>query len=206
MTDIKLNFVNASNDGSNSEVVIFQQNVVSDFGELAVAWKVIKNCAQGMNHPFTFPMQDTISASDSWGNYTPQLNADNGQLFSVVESTSGDILKYTGEASSSKEIQIANALQSGTINADIYKSGRLLATKTGVAPGQKAAFEFKPTIWIGVVSQMEEGQVMNAAIISQINTELSLLGIQSADIVMTGGGPGKDSTAFYFNLENIVHD
>ena len=71
-------------------------------------------------------------------------------------------------------------------------------------PWQKAVFEFKPTIWIGVASQVVQGQVMNSAIISNINTELSLLGIASADIVMTGGGPGANSTPFAFNLENIV--
>jgi hypothetical protein len=65
-------------------------------------------------------------------------------------------------------------------------------------------FEFKPTIWIGVASQIVQGQVMDSAIISNINTEISLLGIASADIVMTGGGPGANSTPFAFNLENIV--
>ena len=44
---------------------------------------------------------------------------------------------------------------------------------------------------------------MNSAIISNINTELSLLGIASADIVMTGGGPGPNSTPFQFTLENV---
>jgi hypothetical protein len=62
----------------------------------------------------------------------------------------------------------------------------------------------KPTIWIGVVSQVEEGDVMNSAIISDINTELSLLGIASADIVMSGGGAGPSATPFMFTLENIV--
>lgn len=44
---------------------------------------------------------------------------------------------------------------------------------------------------------------MNSAIISQINSEINLFGISSADIVMTGGGPGKDSKPFSFTLENI---
>jgi hypothetical protein len=101
-------------------------------------------------------------------------------------------------------VQLRNDLQKGAINATIYKDGRNLATKTSVAPGQKAVFEFKPTIWIGAVSQVVEGQVMNSAIMSDVNTELSLLGIASADIVMTGGGPGTNSTAFTFNLENVV--
>ena len=45
---------------------------------------------------------------------------------------------------------------------------------------------------------------MNSAIISNINTELSLPGIASADIVMTGGGSGANSAPFTFNLENTV--
>jgi hypothetical protein len=45
---------------------------------------------------------------------------------------------------------------------------------------------------------------MNSAILSMVNAELSLLGIASADIVMTGGGPGPTSTPFQFNLANIV--
>ena len=54
------------------------------------------------------------------------------------------------------------------------------------------------------MSQVEQGQIINAAIISEVNTEISLLGIQSADIVMTGGGPGADSQPFSFHLENVV--
>jgi hypothetical protein len=45
---------------------------------------------------------------------------------------------------------------------------------------------------------------MNSAIISSVNTELSLLGIASADIVMRGGGPGAGSTAFQFDFDNVV--
>ena len=205
MTGVKLNFINQSNDTNNSEIVIFQKNVATDYDELAIAWKVIENCGKGMNHPFMFPLQTYVSASDSWGNYTPQLAAQNGQLFSVIQSASGDVLEYTGPATSSREIQVLNALQIGAINVNIYKNGQLLAIKNNVAPGQKAVFEFTPTLWIGAVSQIEQGDVMNSAIISQLNTELSLFGIASADIVMTGGGPGKASTGFIFTLQNIVY-
>ena len=37
--DIQLNFINNSNDVNNSEIVIFQKNVATDFDELAVAWQ-----------------------------------------------------------------------------------------------------------------------------------------------------------------------
>jgi hypothetical protein len=114
---------------------------------------------------------------------------------------SGDTLRLAGLASSTNEVEVLNAREKGAINANVYKAGRLLATKTSVAPGQKAVFEFKPTIWIGVASQVEEGEMINSAILSNINTEISLFGIRSADIIMTGGGPGASSTPFKFTLQ-----
>lgn len=204
MDRIKLNFINRSDDTNNNNVVIFQQNVAEDFSELAVAWTVIQNCGRLDNHPFMYPINFQVSAADSYGNYTPQITAYEGQAFDMVKSTSGDILQSSSTpAMTYAEVEIRNRLRLGAINANCYKDGRLLATKTNLAPGQKAVFEFQPKLYIGVVSQIEEGQVMNSAIISQINTEINLLGITSADIVMTGGGSGESSTAYNFTLENI---
>ena len=205
METIKLNFINKSNDVNDSDVVIFQKNVSTDFEELAVAWTVISNCSPGWNHPFNYPLQSTIAASDSWGNYSPQLTATPGQQFSVTKGPSGDELKLSGNASSPGEIEMLNALSQGAVTANIFKDGRLLATKTNVVPGQKAVFEFKPTVFVGVVSQVVEGQVMNSAILSSINTEISLLGISSADIVMTGGGAGPEAEPFAFSLGNVIY-
>lgn len=202
--DIQLNFINNSNDTNNSEIAIFQKNGATNFDELAVAWLVIKYCGRGDNHPFEFPLGMQVGASDSYGNFTPQLYAQNGQLFAMKQTTSGDQLQAMGAGTSAKEVQVLNLLPKSAINASIYKAGKLLATKTSIAPQQKAVFEFKPTLWIGVASQVVQGEIMNSAIISSINTELSLLGIASANIVMTGGGPGKSATPFSFHLKNSV--
>jgi hypothetical protein len=203
---ITLNLINESNDQNNSEVVVFQKNVATDFDEIAVAWKVIQKCGKGWEHQFFFPMDMYLSAQDANGNQvvTPQ-KADNGDLFHVYSGGSGDQLGYFGPGPSRKEVQLRNDLNLGSINANIYKNGKLLATKTGVSPGQKAVFEFKPTIWIGVVSQIEEGQVMNSAILSDVNTEIGLLGIHSADIIMSGGGVGPGATKFNFTLDNVTY-
>lgn len=204
MSKIKLNFINRSNDTNNSSVVIFQQNVAEDFSELAVAWTVIENCGRLDNHPFTYSLNYQVAAGDSYGNYTPQLTAYDGQAYEMIKSTSGDILQLSpSPATSSTEVEVRNNLGIGAISANCYRDGKLFATKKNLAPGQKAVFEFQPRIYIGVVSQVEEGDVMNSAIISQINTEINLFGISSADIVMTGGGPGESATAFNFTLENI---
>lgn len=202
--DIKLNFINLSNDSNNSQVVLFQKNVSTDFDELAIAWKVITNCGRGDNHPFVFPMQTAVSASDADGNFMPRKVAENGQMFSVTRVSSGNVLALSGRSPSSREIQLRNDLRTGAITASVFKDNRLLAHKTGIVPGQKAVFEFKPTLWIGTASQIEQGMVMNSAVLSDINTELSLLGIASADIVMTGGGSGTSATPYVFRLANVV--
>lgn len=202
--DIKLNFVNHSNDSNNSDVVIFQKNVKEGYNELAVAWKVIHNCGQGDHHPFVYPQTMQVAAGDSWGNYTPKLDAEPGQAFAVQYTGSGDTLNMVGPGNYPTEVQVLNQLPVGAINAAIYKKGLLLALKTGIAPQQMAAFLFKPTIWIGAVSQLDQGEVMDSAIVQTINTEISLLGISSADIVMTGGGPGSNSQPFAFTLQNVI--
>jgi hypothetical protein len=201
--DIQLNFINQSNDTDNSDVVIFQKNVALS-QETAIAWTVIQNCGRGDNHPFAYPMAQGIAYCDSYGNFTPQLPAQPGQQFSAVLTSSGDSIQMSGAANSRSEIELRNALAQGAITALLYKSGRTIAEVTGIAPGQDAAFELKPTIWIGVTSQIEQGQVLDSAILADINTEISLLGIRSADIVMTGGGGGPDATPFLFTLQNVV--
>ena len=202
--DIQLNLINRSHDVNNSQYVIFQKNVAENFGELAIAWKAVTNLGIGDNHPFTYPMQFQVSAGDSWGNFTPKFNAVDGQVYEMVTTTSGDQLQATSNiASSPTEVEVLNSLQKGGISANVYRNGLLLAAKTNVSPGQKAVFEFKPRIFIGAVSQIEQGQVMNSAILQNVNTEIDLLGIASADIVISGGGGGQNATDFVFTLTNV---
>jgi len=205
MNSIKLNFINHSNESSNANIVLFQKNIANNVEELAIAWKVIKNCNPGWHHPFEFPLDIYINLCDAWGNElnTP-CKAEHGQLFHAINDVSGTQIKYIGTASSANEVHLVNNLESGSIDANIYKDGKLLASNRNVNPGQKAVFQFKPTLWLGVAPQVEEGQVMNSAILSNINTEISLQGIQSADIIMTGGGPGRRSSPFTFDLENVI--
>lgn len=200
---IALRLINSSAELNNSSVLVFQKNVTTNFDEIAVAWQVIENLGAGWIHPFQYDLNLAVSASDSWGNFVPQMDSADGKLWTVSRDGSGDQLKPTGAANSASEVQVLNGLDKGAIDACIYRSGTLLSKKTGVAPGQKAVFLFKPTIWIGVVSQVQQGDVLDSAIISNVNTQLNLTNIASADIVMLGGGPGKTSQPFSFVLQNV---
>jgi hypothetical protein len=52
---------------------------------------------------------------------------------------------------------------------------------------------------------VEEGETINSAILSSLNQQLNLYGIASADIVMSGGGPGRGSAPFTFSLRNVTY-
>lgn len=200
--NINLNFYNKSNDANGSRIVIFSKSVNPDWNELAIAWKVIQNCGNGEYHPFTYPLDMQVAINDSFGNYTqPQLAA-NGDTFSVTMDSSGTRLSKTQIEASPNEIDVRNDMEMGAVSAWIFKGGRKLAFKSGISPGQKAVFEFQPSIWIGVASEVEEGDVMDSAILSTLNNEISLLGVASADICMYGGGTSATAKPFTFKLEN----
>ncbi len=205
MSDVQLRLINESNDQNNVEFVIFSKNTATASAEEeAVIWRVIQNLGRGDYHPFVYPSAVTVNAVDSWGNHTPSMNAEPGQLFAMVKDNSGDVLAMLDQGAAAKQYQIENQLPAGEITANTYKDGKLFATKTGLLPSQTAVFEFEPVIYIGVVSQAIEGKVINSAIMSDIDTEISLQGVASADIVVTGGGRGPAAKPFEFTLKNIV--
>lgn len=201
----EITFINQSNDSGNHSIVIFQKNIATNFEEIAVAWRLLESVGRNWKHKFVVPADFYVGASDSWGNVSDLQLAANGQKWNVVRSASGDVLALDPTpASSMNAIEIKNSLSVGSIDAQIYKDGKLLAIKTGVSPQQKGVFEFKPTIWVGAVSNIEEGEIMNSAILSDINTEISLLGISKANLIMTGGGPGSSAKPFKFTLVPTV--
>ncbi len=199
----KLNFIKKSNDNNDSTIVIFQKNVAESIDETAVAWTDIKNPKQLIKYSFLYPAHFKVQASDPEGNPTRTMTACEGQSFEIATDKSENILKLsTTPAINKKDVDIKNNLETGAINGYALKDKKILAAKSGIAPGQKAVFQFPPTIWVGAVSQVEEGDVMKSAVIQTINKELPLEDLSSADIVMTGGGPGATSTPVTFNLEN----
>jgi uncharacterized protein YjbI with pentapeptide repeats len=198
---VVLNYVNQSTSDNDVEIVVFQKNIALRFGSTAIAWKILKGLGAGDNQIFSFPLTNAIAANDSYGNFTPELQANPGQLFQVFGDASGYELAYLGFSTSIKEVQVLNNLIAGTVDVNLFKDGKLLAVNTSLMPQQKAVFEMDKTIYIGTVTEVEEGEAMSSVILRNINTQLNLLGIASADIVLTGSG--TSSSPFQFNLVNI---
>lgn len=205
MANIQLRLINHSGDVNNSDYVIFQKNSATDVNVQSVAWIVVKNLGNSDYHPFTYPMEFSVGAKDSDGNYMPQLPAQNGNAYEVAMDRSGHVLRASSaQTAIPTEVEVWNNLALGAVDAQIYRDGKLLAAKVNVPPGSKANFQFLPKIFIGMVSQVEQGTVMNSNVTVQYLTELDLLGVTSADIIVSGGGAGTNATPFKFTLSNVT--
>jgi len=208
MSDIALNFINNSNDSNNSQVVIFQKNAAPSLvatQEIAVAWQAIPLNAPQKSHSFKVTDNFQVSVSDSFGNHTQRMTAQVGNRFDMISTPSGNkLVLNTENPATSHEVEVCNELPLGSIGVHVYKDGKLLATKTGVAPGQQADFFFTPVLHVILGQQIVEGQVMNITPLSNADTQISLAGISSADLVLTGGGSGTSAVPYKFTLENVV--
>jgi hypothetical protein len=209
MIEIKLNFINNSSDINNSQIVIFQRNVAPAMlndGKTPVAWNVIQESKPGTSHTVVLSPDFAVCTSDEFGNVTPQLPAVNGQRFDLISSPAGSQLKLSAKNAANKfEIEIYNELPVGSISTMVFRNGLLLAEKTGLGPGQQATFQFYPAISIIVNANVQQGAVIDSSLISESNAMISLLGISSADIVMTGGGSGTSQTPYLFTLQNATY-
>jgi hypothetical protein len=205
MTDIKLNLFNHSEDTNNTTYVIFQNNVSLDAKVQSVAWKVIHDLGNGCRHPFVYPTEYYVGATDANGNHMPAIPAETGATYEVFMTNSGHELRcFNKPAANPIEVEIWNNLKKGSINAQIYRGGSLIATKQNVTPGSKANFQFQPKLYIGAVSHITEGAILNSNITVQYLTELNLQSVSAANIIITGGGVGTDSTPIKFTLIPLI--
>jgi hypothetical protein len=101
--------------------------------------------------------------------------------------------------------EIDNRQSSGNREGNLTKvEGNECAAGTSMAPGETALFQCQPALREGLYSQVVLGRPIHSAVMTEINTALSPIGIASADTVMSEGGPGEGSITCEVNLENIV--
>ncbi len=201
MSDIKLNLINNSEDENNTDYVLYQQNTSIDTRVQSVAWKIIKSLGIGSHHHITYPMEFQVGAIDANGNCMPLISAEKGSRYEMVLTNSGhEFSKFETSAANPLDVEIWNNLKKGSMDAQIYRGGGLLATKLNIMPGSKANFQFKPILFIGAVSQITEGKIMSSNVTVQYLTKLNLQNTSHTDIIISGGGKGTEATPLTFTL------
>lgn len=205
MKEIYLNFINRSNGGNNENIVIYQPNETSlGHDEFPIAWKVIKNCGINESHSFIYSEIVDVAISDSFGGFRDSVEAAEGRLMEYVQGNLGGELRLTSKFTSSPfEFEVKNDLGGGSVSINCLRSGRVLATIDSVYHGESALFRFSENIFIGVAPDIDEGEKFKASDLVDTAGQLNLTGMESADIIMTGGGEGDNAQPLAFTIENI---
>jgi hypothetical protein len=198
-----LNFVSRSTASFRTTILLFQQNVALANGSPVIAWKVIRNCGYCCNHPFDYDKQLSISIGDCYGNYSPRKLVNGGDVFAVVPAPSGRRLVAIENRAAQRDVHVRNDLPRGAIDVNVFRGVDLLWRRTSLVPQQETVFRFEPTLWIGEAPDAVRGEQVSPAVVGTVLTQLPLFGVTSADIVMTGGEPGPDSTPIAFKLSNL---
>ncbi len=205
MNPVNLRLRNLSYDTHNGDILIFLKNEVKNpLTERYAAWRVIKNCGFGMYHDFELPVKSQVTVRDSYGNFTKAQEAQPGDEFRVIRSTSGTQLERIRGKSTSPFIVVRNELETGAVGVSFLKGGQEAYFAKNVAPGQQVEMQFQMALSIAMVSSIEEGRSILTAIVEEAQT-ISLTGIESATIVKRGGGPGAKALPISFSLERIEY-
>ena len=188
-----------------TDVVIFQKNKTWQKQPNIVPWKVIKHCSAHQYHPIEYTDELKVSIGDSWGNFSFPQVVEPQTHYEVMKLPIGrQFRKANQQFRDVRGLTIKNNLHRGAISVNVYRNGRLVAQDPVVIPGQQSFFAFEPILYIGAVSDIQEGIVHHSAVMRNVNTQLSLLGVRSADIVMRDSDPRQPSLQpFSFSLENF---
>lgn len=193
---IDLTYVNRAGGDAIPEVLVMQMDDASPGLPNAIAWKVIRRCAPGHWHPFSYAPMAEICLGDEFGNFTERQSAMPGARFAVQPLLRGRELARRATDPARDDIALRNELTLGAVDACLYRNGRLLARRCALGPGRSAAFRIRPVLWLGTCSGARQGQRLGDAVPDAPLTALPLYGLVSATIALHGGG--NEPYAFVF--------
>lgn len=208
MSVIKLNLINKSANTQNNNFIVFQKNASDTFffNESVVAWQVIKSLSKGEHYEFLYSEDFSVGAKLSNGNIMPAIPAYYRNTYEVAFNRLGHVLQASSTPSINPyEIEIWNNLDLNAVDAHIYRNDSLLAIKNNIQPSTRANFKFLPKLYIGVVSNINQGDILSPSVHVQLQTELNIGDLTKADIIITDDKYSRASP-IKFTLINRTHE
>ncbi|MFS0519402.1 hypothetical protein ACEYW6_32555 [Nostoc sp. UIC 10607] len=187
-TNVDITFVNQSNDEDDSSVLVFMKPTESNFAAQSTAWQVIKNIGYNCWHKFTYTLDTSVVALwDNGNSGTFPIPTTNGKNYALKQSKGGFTLEEAGNGNAPNEFDVINKIATAHgISVVAYKDGNPILTKNTVAKGEKAEFVFHPKLYFGLNSEYEVGDTVSSAVMSEDFKEISLEGLKSITVAMTG--------------------
>ena len=178
--------VDNTNTNTDKMIRIYIKNVASDFSENYIVWKrfIINNTYAY----FDFLGTDYISGHlrDSYFSPVPTTK---GKKYIVKN---GDLVEF-GNAASMGQVDVYNDDSNDNLYIDVSRNGNNIENII-ITPNHKKSFSYRPTFWIHASENL-----IDDPNISDVNTEVSVLGINTADIVLS-----STEDVYSFGLSNIT--
>lgn len=191
---ITLNFMNKTSTPSIN-VVLLQKNInVAE--TTAMAWTTIPFSNIGDNVKINYSPNLQIQFVSQSGNISEKITAAAGNKF-LASGT--NTIALNGNAGLPSDIELENTTGS-TIAILIYRNGKVIYRKDSITNGQTVVVELKPTFFADINKDISQGEIIEAGDLANFNTEISLIGIASSDVIVSGGG----TDPYQFSLDNVV--
>lgn len=206
LAPVVLTLQNGRLDGVASQVVLFKRNSAAAAEDVVVAWKVIR-CPAGAHARVVVPFAQQIGVYDPRGAHAGVDDAHAGDVFNIApgaidaagQAAAPVLGRVAGLAADSgaaakqallsslgpNMVGVRNATPDRALDVVLYKDGRPLCRHNALAPGAAAQFEVLPYLHVAVCQGLVEGAPVDAATLAAA-TRISLLGLKSADLVLTG--------------------
>lgn len=193
---IQLSFHNESELKETQKIVLFQKYRVGGIQMEPVAWKVFENIDQGFYHPFQFEeVPEMVVKSANGIQIDVFSDVSYSQSYVAKPGIGGDRV-----VSNTFTFPLINQFQRDPIHVEMSKGGNVLIAPVSIAPGASAIVQFDQTLWVGITKIAKEGEVMKEEAVSYTDTGLSMAGVHTAEIVMSGG----EAKPLIFTLRNIT--
>lgn len=187
----QIRIVDNTGDNTPKRALIFSKNRALSTGHHTLAWYDLSI----NNNVRYFNFTGTLYARATYGS----VNLENveltvGRKYSVTTSTIIDI----GAAGSVHEIDIINNTGVST-TVTISRNGNDVEIVT-YTNGVTKSFDYRVTVWVHVLTDLDLVLTPAAcdALIPDVNTEISFLGVAAADLVIT-----KENGIYSYSLTNI---
>lgn len=206
LAPVVLTVRNQRDDGQATRVLLFKRDG-ADPDAAPVAWKVVR-CAAGQSVRVTFPFDQQIGVFHANGSPPGLLDVMNGERLRI--DAGGAVRPDTARAAESTApgsnlVSVRNDSKTEQLDVLLYKDGRPMSRRTGLAPGATALFDVLPCLYMAIDGAprlagagsadarpgpappgIEEGGAVPPALAARA-TRLSLLGLQAADLIVGGG-------------------
>jgi hypothetical protein len=184
-TPVVLTLHHHGDAGALSQVVLFKKNSAAGADDAVLAWKVIR-CSAGQHTRVVVPFSQQIGVFDPCGAHAGLHDAFAGDMFDVAAGEgTPSLARSVGAAAGPNMVGVRNATAAGLLEVVLYKDGRPLCRRGAVAPATTAVFEVLPYLHVAVCPGVTEGGTVDAHAVAGA-TRISLLGLKSADLVLTG--------------------